>query len=55
MKIGCFFLQLSNKELTNFQQGEFLAHNAVNSFKQWHPEVEIHHVTNSNLNEYLTD
>lgn len=54
-KIGCFFLQLSNKELTNFQQGEFLAHNAINSFKKWHPEVEIHHVTNDNFQDYLTD
>jgi hypothetical protein len=54
-KIGCFFLQLSNKELTNFQQGEFLAYNALNSFKKWHPEVEIHHVTNDNFQDYLTD
>jgi hypothetical protein len=55
MKIGCVFLQISNHEGNNYQKDDFFAPNAINSFKKWHPEIDIHHITNDNLNEYLVD
>jgi hypothetical protein len=54
-KIGCFFLQISNEEYDNFEKDDFLAPNAINSFKKWHPEVDIHHITNDNFKLYLKD
>jgi hypothetical protein len=54
-KIGCFFLQISNEEYDNYQKDDFLVPNAINSFKKWHPEVDIHHVTNDNFESYLKD
>lgn len=54
-KIGCVFLQISNHEGDNYQKDDFFAPNAINSFKKWHPEVDIHHITNDNFNSYLKD
>jgi hypothetical protein len=55
MKIGCVFLQISNHEGSNYQKDDFFAPNAINSFKKWHPDVDIHHITNDNLADYLAD
>lgn len=55
MKIGCVFLQISNHEGNNYQKDDFFAPNAINSFKKWHPNIDIHHITNDNLEEYLID
>ena len=54
-KIACFFLHISNHEGKNFQQDNFFAPNAINSFKKWHPEVEIIYITNDNFKQYLND
>jgi len=54
-KIACFFLHISNHEGKNFEQDNFFAPNAINSFKKWHPEVEIIHVTNDNFKQYLEE
>jgi hypothetical protein len=54
-KIGCVFLQISNHEGDNYQKDDFFAPNALNSFKKWHPEVDIHHITNDNFNSSLKD
>ena len=52
-KIACLFLNISNHEGDNFKKDNFFAPNSVNSFKQWHPEIEVHYVTNDNINDYL--
>jgi len=54
-KIGCLFLHLSNDEGNNYEEDTFLVPNAINSFKKWHPEVDIHHITNDNFKNYLKD
>jgi hypothetical protein len=54
-KIGCVFLQISNYEGDNYQEDDFFAPNAINSFKKWHPNVDIHHITNSNFKSYLEE
>jgi hypothetical protein len=54
-KIGCVFLHITNHEGDNYQKDDFFAPNAINSFKKWHPNVDIHHITNDNFNEYLSD
>jgi hypothetical protein len=55
MKIGCVFLHISNHEGDNYQKDDFFASNAINSFKKWHPDIDIHHITNDNFNTYLAD
>ena len=54
-KIGCLFLQLSTDKHSNFKDDNFFAPNALNSFKKWHPNVDIHHITNDNFPIYLKD
>jgi hypothetical protein len=55
MKIACVFLHITNHEGNNYQKDDFFAPNAINSFKKWHPNVDIHHITNDNFNSYLKD
>ena len=55
MKIGCVFLQISNHEGDNYQKDNFFAPNAINSFKKWHPDIDIHYITNDNFEKYLID
>ena len=52
-KIACFFLNITNHEGDNFKTDDFFAPNSINSFKQWHPDIEIHYVTNDNINDYF--
>jgi hypothetical protein len=52
-KIACFFLNITNHEGENFKKDDFFAPNSVNSFKKWHPEIEIIYVTNDNMGDYL--
>lgn len=54
-KIGCLFLHLSNDEGSSYKEDTFFAPNAINSFKKWHPNVDIHHITNDNFPTYLKD
>jgi hypothetical protein len=57
MKIGCLFLNLKSnffdREFENYSTDNFFAINAVNSFKKWNPEVEVHYIDDNNLLEYL--
>jgi hypothetical protein len=54
-KIGCLFLHLSNDEGNNYKEDTFFAPNAINSFKKYHPNIDIHHITNDNFSIYLKD
>jgi hypothetical protein len=64
-KVGCMFIHLNreakdptkqNEYMTgtiNFMNDSFFAPNAINSFKKYHPDVEIIYITNNNLDLYL--
>lgn len=58
-KIGCVFINIDcNKQVygsDNFKTNDFFSYNAINSFKKWHPEVDIHYITDDNFTEYLTE
>jgi hypothetical protein len=54
-KIGCFFLHISNEQETNFIGDDFFANNAINSFKKFHPNVDILYVTDDNFQDYLKE
>jgi hypothetical protein len=57
MKIGCLFLNLKSsffdKDFENYADDNFFVPNALNSFKKWNPDVEVHYITDNNLAEYL--
>ena len=53
-KIACVFLKLSNNGSKNYLDTDFFSYNAINSFKKWHPDIEIHLITDDNFNLYLT-
>ena len=57
MKIGCIFLNIKfnydDIEFQNYANDDFFIPNAINSFKKWHPEIEVHYINDDNLNEYL--
>jgi hypothetical protein len=53
MKIGCLILSISNETDKNFKGDDFFTPNAVNSFKIYHPDVDLLFVNNSTLGEYL--
>lgn len=55
MKIGAFFLELSNEDTSCYANDKFFSPNAINSFKKWHPDIDIIHVTNDVLDQYLKD
>jgi hypothetical protein len=59
MKTGCLILQITLPEnfheiMNNLDQSRYseLANCAVSSFETFHPDVEIHHVDDSNFREY---
>jgi hypothetical protein len=52
-KIGCLFINLSSDTESNYKEDTFFAPNALNSFKVWHPDIDIHHVTNDNFESYF--
>jgi len=54
-KVGCLFINLSSDTESNYKDDTFFAPNALDSFAKWHPEVDIHHVTNDNFESYLKD
>lgn len=53
MKIGCVFFNISNDEAKNFIGDDFFTPNAINSFKYWNPEIEVHFINDLNLKDYL--
>jgi hypothetical protein len=52
-KIACFFLNITNHEGENFKDDSFFSNNALNSFKKWHPDIEVICITNDNMGDYL--
>ena len=54
-KIGCVFLNITNHEGSNYEEDTFFAPNAIESFKKWHPDVHIHHITNDIFKGYLRE
>lgn len=54
-KIGCFILNISNDELTNFTKDDFFTPNAINSFTKWHPDVDLLFINNHNFQNYLKE
>ena len=52
-KIACFFLQLSIREDLRYERYDPLAQCAVNSFKKFHSDIEVFHVTNDNIEYYF--
>lgn len=54
-KIGCFILNISLNQLTNFDQDDFFTPNAIDSFSKWHPDVDLIFINNNNFKNYLTE
>lgn len=57
-KIGCLFINITDNYYPNnyLKDNEtFFVPNAINSFKIWHPDVEVHYVHNDNLEQYCID
>jgi hypothetical protein len=60
-KIACLFFNITlfNKSASdkkeNFKDDTFFANNAINSFKTFHPDVDIHYVTDDNFKQYLEE
>ena len=58
MKIGCLIAQVTlpenNFTIEGVDQSRYdgLAQCSVNSFKKFHPEIELHYINDSNLSEY---
>jgi hypothetical protein len=58
-KIACLFINLSsftdnnNIPYKNYENDNFFTPNAINSFKKWNPDVDVHYINDKNLNEYL--
>jgi len=52
-KVGAFFINITNDEGSNYEGDIFFAHNAIESFRKWHPKVDIHIVNNDNFKDYL--
>jgi hypothetical protein len=57
MKVGCLFLNIKFKdgdtEFQNYANDDFFTPNSINSFKKWHPDVDVHYVNDNNLDDYL--
>jgi hypothetical protein len=54
-KIGCVIFSISNEECKNFVKDEFFTPNAVNSFKKFHPDVEMIFINDDNFKQYLKE
>jgi hypothetical protein len=62
MKIGCLIAQITLPEnfhelMNDLDQSRYndLAKCAVASFKQFHPDIELHYVTDDNFGEVFFD
>jgi hypothetical protein len=54
-KIACVFINISDGYFANnyLKDNEtFFVPNAINSFKKWHPGIEVHYINNDNFEEY---
>jgi hypothetical protein len=54
-KVACTFFNISNDEFKNYDNDTFFAPNAINSFKKFHPDVEVHYITDENWKDYLSE
>jgi hypothetical protein len=54
MKIGCLILSISNEVDKNFKGDNFFTPNAINSFKTYHPDVDLLFIDNNTLGECLS-
>jgi len=52
-KIGCLFINVINPDNDNYQEDKFFTPNALNSFKKFHPEIEVHYINDTNINSYF--
>lgn len=52
-KIGCLFINITNNGGENYKSTDFFSYNSINSFKKFHPDIDIHYITNDNFTEYL--
>jgi hypothetical protein len=55
MKTACLIFNMSFDSLQNFSKDNFFITNAVNSFKTFHPDIELICITNENFNQYLSE
>lgn len=55
MKIGCLVLNVSNETGKNFIGDDFFSPNAVNSFKKWHPDIDVIFINDNNFQNILTE
>ena len=54
-KIAALFLNVSITKNNAYKKYSFFADNAVNSFKKWHPNIDIHYVNDDNFEQYLQE
>jgi hypothetical protein len=53
MKIACLFINITlNNENNYYKYDTFFIPNAINSFKKWNPEIDIHYINDDNFLEY---
>ncbi len=55
MKVGCVIFSVSDDELKNFVKDDFFTPNAINSFKKFHPDVEMILINDNNFEQYLKE
>ena len=55
MKVGCLILSISNSKDKNFKGDTFFTPNAINSFKAYHPNVDLLYINNGTLDSYLKE
>jgi len=55
MKVGCLIFNMTSGSLQNFSKNNFFITNAVNSFRTFHPDVDLICITNENFNQYLSE
>ena len=48
------FKEVPNKT-DNFKDNTFFINNALNSFKVFHPDVDVYYITDDNLLDYLKE
>jgi hypothetical protein len=55
MKVGCFIFKISIDEFQNFSNDDFFVKNAINSFKKFHPNVDLIYVNDDNFQSILQE
>ena len=55
MKTGCLIFNMKFDSMENFSKDNFFITNAINSFKTFHPDVDLICITNDNFYDYLSE